>query len=211
MILDSSLAKKSSALIIITVVGFFAVGIIKMFGVETELNFAHVAIFGGVALLAVGTKRKQIIRGVNWQILVFFASMFVFVQGLLDGAMIDWLQRLLHDVLPGSPTSTVNIVGTSLFLSQLVSNVPFVAIYLPILQNYGFVGSDVIPWIALASASTLAGNLTILGAASTVIILEAAERKNGSSFSFTEFFKIGSIVTASNVAILLFFLTIIPV
>jgi len=209
-ILDKALAKKSSILIIITVIGFFAIGIIKMLGIQTELNFAHMAIFGGIALLIIGNKRRQIISGVNWQILVFFVAMFVFVQGLADGGAIESFQKLLPlDVSPESPTSTINIIGTSIAFSQLVSNVPFVAIYLPILQNYGFADSDTISWIALASASTIAGNLTILGAASTVIILQAAEKRNGSSFSFVEFFKVGSIVTATNVAILVFFLVII--
>jgi Na+/H+ antiporter NhaD/arsenite permease-like protein len=211
IILDNSLAKKSSALIIITVIGFFAIGIAKMFGLQTELNFAHVAIFGGLALLAVGGKRRQVISGVNWQILVFFVAMFVFVQGLADGGAIGIFQKLLPlDVAPDSPSSTINIIGTSIALSQLVSNVPFVAIYLPILQDYGFEATDTISWIALAAASTISGNLTILGAASTVIILQAAEKRNGSSFSFVEFFKIGSIVTSANVAILVFFLVVVP-
>lgn len=208
--LDSSLAKKSSILIILTVIGFFAVGIVKLFGISTELNFSHVAILGGVALLAVGGKRKQVIRGINWQILVFFVAMFVFVQGLSDGGIIDAFQELLpFSPSPDSPMSTINIISTSVVTSQIVSNVPFVAVYMPIMQGYGFDHLDVIAWIALAAGSTIAGNLTILGAASNVIIIEAAERKNGSSFSFKEFFKIGSIVTASNVLIVIFFLVIV--
>lgn len=208
VVLDKALAKKSSVLIIITVVGFFAIGIIKMFGIQTELNFAHVAILGGIALLIIGNNRRRVVSGINWQILVFFVAMFVFVQGLADGGVIELFQRLLPlDSSPDSPLSTINIIGTSVALSQLVSNVPFVAIYLPILQDAGF--TDTISWIALAAGSTIAGNLTILGAASTVIILEAAQKKNGSSFSFIEFFKIGSIVTATNVAILLFFLVLV--
>jgi len=207
VVFDKSLAKKSSVLIIITVVGFFAIGIIKMLGIQTELNFAHVAIFGGIALLVIGNKRRQIVSGINWQILVFFVAMFVFVQGLVDGGVIELFQKLLPLDSPDSPLSIINIIGTSVALSQLVSNVPFVAIYLPILQDAGF--ADTTSWIALAAGSTIAGNLTILGAASTVIILEAAQKKNGSSFSFIEFFKIGSIVTATNVAILVFFLVLV--
>ncbi|MBI5697531.1 MAG: anion permease [Thaumarchaeota archaeon] len=209
-ITDTGLAKKSSILVVLTVAGFFAIGIIKLFGIDTPLNFSHVAIFGGMALLAVGQKRRQVIRGINWQILVFFVAMFVFVQGLSNGGVIEMFQKMLpFSAEPDSPSATLNIIGISVITSQLVSNVPFVAIYLPVLQSYGFTGADVIPWVTLAAASTIAGNLTILGAASNVIIIEAAERKNGSSFSFKEFFKIGSIVTASNVLIVIFFLVIV--
>jgi Na+/H+ antiporter NhaD/arsenite permease-like protein len=104
--------------------------------------------------------------------------------------------------------SSISIIGVSVIMSQVVSNVPFVAIYLPILQNYGFTSADVIVWIALAAGSTLAGNLTILGAASNVIILEAAERRKEPSFTFKEFFRIGSVVTAANVLILISFILI---
>ncbi|MBI2128520.1 MAG: citrate transporter, partial [Nitrosarchaeum sp.] len=58
-----------------------------------------------------------------------------------------------------------------------------------------------------AAGSTIAGNLTILGAASNVIIVEAAERRHGTAFTFKEFFKIGSIVTFANMLILIFFIT----
>jgi Na+/H+ antiporter NhaD/arsenite permease-like protein len=207
--LDNDLAKKSSILLIATVMGFFAIGIIKLFGVSTTLNFSHIALFGGIALLAITKKKKEIISGINWQILVFFVAMFVFVQGLLDGGVLALFQAFLplnmsYDV----SMSSISIIGVSVIMSQVVSNVPFVAIYLPILQNYGFTSADVIVWIALAAGSTLAGNLTILGAASNVIILEAAERRKEPSFTFKEFFRIGSVVTAANVLILISFILI---
>jgi Na+/H+ antiporter NhaD/arsenite permease-like protein len=44
--------------------------------------------------------------------------------------------------------------------------------------------------MALAAGSTIAGNLTILGAASNVIIIQNAERE-GETLSFFEFARIG--------------------
>jgi len=206
-VLDPGLAKKSSILLVITVVGFFAIGIVKMVGISTELNFSHVAIFGGIALLAISNKKIQIVKRINWQILVFFAAMFVFMQGVWNGGIVELFQTVLPFETPSSPTSTVNIIGTSILSSQLVSNVPFVAISIPVLQHAGFSSSDTLSWIALAAGSTIAGNLTILGAASNVIILEAAERKKIVAFTFKEFFKIGSIVTLANALILVLFLS----
>ncbi|MEX0861995.1 SLC13 family permease [Nitrosopumilus sp.] len=208
IVLDSSLAKKSSILIIITVIGFFVVGLVKLFGITTELNFSHVAMFGGLALLLISNKKKQITKGINWQIIVFFVAMFVFMQGVWNGGIIELFQTILpFDPNPNSPTSSINIIGTSILLSQVVSNVPFVAISIPILQDYGFSAINVIPWIALAAGSTIAGNLTILGAASNVIILETAERRHKITFTFKEFFKIGIMVTTANTVILIFFIT----
>jgi Na+/H+ antiporter NhaD/arsenite permease-like protein len=77
------------------------------------------------------------------------------------------------------------------------------------MQILGFSGMDTKAWMALAGGSTLAGNLTILGAASNVIILEAAEKRK-ETFSFIQFLKIGAIVTPVNVTILIIFLMILP-
>jgi Na+/H+ antiporter NhaD/arsenite permease-like protein len=61
----------------------------------------------------------------------------------------------------------------------------------------------------LAAASTISGNLTILAAASNIIIIEAAERRGVKAFTFVEFFKIGILVTAVNIAIYYLFMVII--
>ena len=57
-------------------------------------------------------------------------------------------------------------------LSQLISNVPLVALYLPMLAN-----PDVQSLMALAAGGTIAGNFLILGAASNVIIIQNAEKR----------------------------------
>jgi Na+/H+ antiporter NhaD/arsenite permease-like protein len=104
--------------------------------------------------------------------------------------------------------SLVTIIGSSLVFSQLMSNVPFVAVYIRAMQAAGFSGSDVRAWVALAGASTLAGGLTFLGAASNVIILEEAESR-GSGFGFMEFAKVGFLVAIPSVLILFLFLSVL--
>jgi Na+/H+ antiporter NhaD/arsenite permease-like protein len=63
--------------------------------------------------------------------------------------------------------------------------------------------------MALAAGSTIAGNLTILGAASNVIIIQNAEQKSGETLTFWEFVRIGVPLTAINVFVYWLFLTII--
>jgi Na+/H+ antiporter NhaD/arsenite permease-like protein len=58
----------------------------------------------------------------------------------------------------------------------------------------------------LAAASTIAGNLTILAAASNIIIIEAAESRGIEAFTFFEFFKIGIIVTLVNIIVYYLFI-----
>ena len=55
-------------------------------------------------------------------------------------------------------------------------------------------------------AATVAGNLTLLGAASNIIILEVLETRYGATITFAQFSKYGAVVTALNLAIYLPFL-----
>lgn len=71
----------------------------------------------------------------------------------------------------------------------------------------GFNADDVSEWMMLAAASTIAGNLTIFGAASNIIIIEAAESRGVKAFSYSEFLKIGFIVTVANLAVYYLFIT----
>jgi len=206
LITDFKLARASSIITIIVMVGFFAIGFVDAFGIQTDLNFSHIALIGGLVLFATSAKRKEILCKMNWQIIVFFVSMFVFMGGLWYSGTIGVFSSAFPHVGGLDSSSILNIVLTSVGLSQLMSNVPFVSIYQPVLHDLGYVNQDTQIWMALAGASTLAGNLTILGAASNVIILEAAEKRKEKAFSFIEFLKVGSIVTAANIAILCAFL-----
>ena len=78
-----------------------------------------------------------------------------------------------------------------------------VALYIPLLKSLGFGSQSISAWIALGAGSTLAGNLTLLGAASTLIIVEEAE-KQGQTVGFFDFLKVGILVTAVTVTVLYF-------
>jgi Na+/H+ antiporter NhaD/arsenite permease-like protein len=118
------------------------------------------------------------------------------------------LQPLLNMLLPAKEIGILGIVRitmTAILVSQLLSNVPFVKLFIEYMRDVGYSGEDAGSWLALAMSSTIAGNLTILGAASNVIILEVLESKMKSTITFTEFLKIGFIVTLLNTLIYLIF------
>jgi Na+/H+ antiporter NhaD/arsenite permease-like protein len=209
LIADYALAKTSSIITISVVLGFFVLGVLGLFGMDPKIPFSYLALGGGLLLLMLSKQRKKILHEINWKILVFFIAMFVFMSAMWTGGAIKIVSALFPILSTTDTTSSIfGIIIASTGLSQLMSNVPFAAVYVPIMHDAGFVGADILPWLALASASTLAGNLTILGAASNVIILEAAEKKGVHAFSFWEFFKIGSVVTISNMLILYAFLLV---
>jgi Na+/H+ antiporter NhaD/arsenite permease-like protein len=83
-----------------------------------------------------------------------------------------------------------------------------VALYLPLMKSLNFGPEDTYAWSALAGGSTLAGNLTLLGAASNLIIIEEAGRR-GCRLSFFEFVRAGLPITILNFAVLYLYLYIV--
>ena len=136
-----------------------------------------------------GKQKPSVIIGrVDWVLLLFFSTLFVVVHGLeISGATARVLNRVaLHETAGG--LGTVHVL--SLLMSQVVSNVPFTVLMLPVMKS---AGSDLL-WLALASASTLAGNATIVGAMANLIVIESA-RQHDVVVTFRDFLVPGIIVT----------------
>ncbi len=81
-------------------------------------------------------------------------------------------------------------------VSNLVSNVPAVMLYTPLVQGQADAHHL---WLLLAMASTLAGNLTIIGSVANLIVLEAT--RDDVRISFMEYFRVGFPLTLLTVAL----------
>ena len=77
-------------------------------------------------------------------------------------------------------------------LSNLISNVPAVMLFTPLIPQLPEPHTS---WLALGMASTLAGNLTLLGSIANLIVLEGA-RRQGVTIGFADHLKVGLPVTA---------------
>jgi Na+/H+ antiporter NhaD/arsenite permease-like protein len=153
----------------------------------------------GIYLLT--TNPRNILSGVDWGTVVFFITM----EGIWSSGVLQPLLSLLLPTKEYGIGSILRITLTSLLLSQLLSNVPFVKLFISYMNNLGYTGSNTVEWLTLAMSSTIAGNLTILGAASNVIILEVLETRMKSTITFVKFLKIGSIITVLNISVYLIF------
>jgi Na+/H+ antiporter NhaD/arsenite permease-like protein len=87
--------------------------------------------------------------------------------------------------------TVLSLVST--VLSNLVSNVPAVLLFKPIIPALPAVNREA-AWLALAMSSTFAGNLTLLGSVANLIVVENA-RKEGVPISFWEYCRVGIPVT----------------
>lgn len=147
-------------------------------------------------------------KKLDWGVIIMFASLFVLMQAVWDTGIVAEVARYLPSMNKGEPASYIpSILISSVLLSQVLSNVPMVTLYFPLMKYFGYEPYDIPAWVALAGGSTLAGNLTLIGAASNLIIVEEAEAR-GHTLSFFEFFKVGLIVTIVNVLVLYSFLIV---
>jgi Na+/H+ antiporter NhaD/arsenite permease-like protein len=196
------LARLSILLVVFTLALILAVNLLEAVGIKQPFGISEVSLLGAALLLLLSGKGREILRAMDWGILLLFAGLFVLMQSLSNNGIISSVAQYLPALGKGDPHASIfSILVSGLLLSQVLSNVPMVALYLPIMKSLSYGPQDVYAWAALAGGSTLAGNLTILGAASNLIIIEEAERR-GVKLSFIEFLKVGVLVTAMNFAIL---------
>ena len=201
MVRDARLAfigKLSVALFALLIAARIAAGI---WGFESLLPLPAISLIGALPILLFSRRRAEIARTLDWETLALFCAMFVLMQAV-------WNEGLFQSIL-ASLSLDVKSIGvillSSAVASQFISNVPFAALYLPLLSAAGAGAKE---FIALAAGSTLAGNLTPLGAASNLIILASAE-KRGERITFFEFLKIGAVMTALNLIVVYIFLSVL--
>jgi Na+/H+ antiporter NhaD/arsenite permease-like protein len=204
------LARISIAVLLATIAGFIVSEVLQFLGIA-EFSLSAVAMLGAAAIYALSSQRREIMKSVDYSVLVFFGGMFVVTSALWSSGAVSLLfMNYIPTPDPSDPVqSSAVISAASIGISQVLSNVPFVALYNFVMADSGFTGQHVDQWMMLAAASTIAGNLTILGAASNIIIIEAAESRAVHAFSFMEFFKVGSMVTAANLTVYFVFIVLI--
>jgi Na+/H+ antiporter NhaD/arsenite permease-like protein len=174
----TQLVKISLCLFIVLIV---VCSILTLVSPARSLPLSLVAFIAILPMLLFSRRRVEILSNTDWFTLVFFAALFIVTAAVWSTGVVQSL------VPPESFISVPFLLATSLLISQFISNVPFVALVMPLLSD---TMSGVPAMMALAAGSTLAGNLTIMGAASNIIIIQRAERE-GETISFFEFLKIG--------------------
>jgi Na+/H+ antiporter NhaD/arsenite permease-like protein len=176
----------------------------------TGVPIAIMAFLGGASVLFLlplfkkGTDTREILKGVDWTLLLFFVGLFVLLKGVDVSGLMAEMVNLFQS---GSGGNLGTVWGLSSFcavLSNLISNVPAVMLLAPFVSS---IGTNTI-WLTLAASSTLAGNATILGAAANVIVVETGERMNV-QVSFWKFIKVGLPITFVTLVISILMLSLL--
>jgi Na+/H+ antiporter NhaD/arsenite permease-like protein len=199
---DPNLANLSRISLILLIVLVVVKIVLVFMQVEVDFRLTYIALTAAFPLIAFSPKRFSILRKVDWYMLIFFAAMFILMESVWDSGV---FQRFINGTNLNL-TSTAVVMAVSIILSQFISNVPLVALYLPMLMQMGVSTREL---MALAAGSTIAGNLSILGAASNVIIIQNAEQKSGQTLNFLEFVRIGIPLALVNILVYWLFFTVL--
>jgi Na+/H+ antiporter NhaD/arsenite permease-like protein len=162
---------------------------------------APVASLAAASLLLV-TRRvepERVFAHVDFGLLVFFAGLFILTRAIQDTLLFKLALSSGLPALsgPGGEPSMALLAGSLTLASNLVSNVPAVMLFRPLVA--GFAEPDKV-WLLLALASTYAGNLTLLGSVANLIVAEGA-RKAGIALGFGAYLRVGLPVTVATLLI----------
>lgn len=176
--IDKPLMVKSLAALSFTII-LFAAGV----------NYPFASLIGASLIIVTGRiKPAEAMRKVDWHILLFFAGLFI-IMGAFD--KMGYTSKIMG--IAGGGLDVGSFIDLSIFsgavilLSNLVSNLPAVILFMPLIDDKS--GA-----VLLALVSTFAGNLTLVGSVANLIVAELAGRE-GENIKFFEHMKTGVIVT----------------
>lgn len=178
-----------------------------------------VVAMGGAALMLIITRQdvEEALAKVEWNTLFFFIGLFIVVKGASEIGLLKTLGDQLAAVV-GHPESIAYVaplvvLWVSGILAGLMNNVSYTLAALPIVHAlaFSFYGGDpsgVVPvaaapmYWALALGACFGGNLTPVGAAANLVVINIAAKSN-KKISWSSYLKwgvpcaLGSLILAS--------------
>jgi Na+/H+ antiporter NhaD/arsenite permease-like protein len=182
-----------------------AVVLVMLLAFLAGVPVALVAIAGAAyTLLTRRVNPEKVYREIDWELLVLFCGLFVVIGGVEASGLAG---QFLHAAGAVNLYRPAVLTAVTAALSNLVSNVPAVLLFKSVIPTFGEPARG---WLILAMASTLAGNLTILGSVANLIVVEEA-RSHGIAIGFLEYCAVGVPITLATLAVGWLILSLIPV
>jgi len=156
-------------------------GTLALFFVQgaLQLSPAFVALAGAAAALVwIQPDVDEVLKSIEWGVLLFFAALFVAVGGLEAAGVLHGISSALQS-FSATDMALVGVIimwGVA-FLSAIVDNIPITIAMIPVILELGATGVNVTPlWWALALGAGLGGNGTIIGSTANVVVVSVSER-----------------------------------
>jgi Na+/H+ antiporter NhaD/arsenite permease-like protein len=145
---------------------------------------AKVAVVAGALLLITRrVKPEKIYHEIDFSLLALFIGLFIVIAGIEKTRYPSDVLRFMSGYGLDKPAV---LSVAAVILSNLASNVPAVLVFKPLVPH---LADPTGSWLVLAMASTLAGNLTVLGSVANLIVIQRCRRQ--AVISFWEYFRVG--------------------
>ena len=182
----------------LTVTGFLAHGALG-------LQPATIAL-GGAALLLLLDRESahEALAQVEWSTIFFFLGLFIIVSGLVETGVLKLLGQGILRASGGSlPALTFGLVWVSGLVCGMIDHIPYTAAMIPVVKDMAAAlppGRDQVLWWALSLGANLGANLTLIAAASNLVVAGISERA-GYRITFRRFLKYGAGVAIGSLAL----------
>ena len=156
-------------------------GVVVLFFLHSTLHIQAglVALIGAAATLFwLQPDIEEVMEGIEWPILLFFAALFVIVGGVEASGLLDLVGGSLSDL----SSQDVILMGVALIwvaaiASAVIDNIPFTIAMIPIIQAIARPGLDITPlWWALALGAGFGGNATPIGSTANIVVVTLSEK-----------------------------------
>jgi Na+/H+ antiporter NhaD/arsenite permease-like protein len=169
---NKPLVIKSSLLALLTVLLFF---------LNAPMEVVSIGV-GSFLLITRKIKPEKVYNLIDFRLLILFIRLFIVIKGFEKSALFNEMVEAFRDFVK----TPLSLVFSCALLSNIVSNVPAVLIFKPLIAKWFNTENA---WLYLALASTFAGNLTILGSIANIIVIEGASSRV--KIGFLEYLKVG--------------------
>ena len=180
--------------VIMLVLFILTIATTSILPVIQDLGMSFVALaFAAVMLVRYKATVDKFYRALDWDLLGFFAALFVVINVMEHALVLDLIGIGLAKVISlneilGHGAGTGAILVSSAAFSAVTDNIPLSAMLAKILQAQGTASTSPLWWSVVFGAN-LGGNLTPIGSASTLVAVTIIH-KNNLSLSFGHFVKL---------------------
>ena len=147
------------------------------FGLD-KLEMGFIALFfAGVVLIAYKNEVDKFYSAVDWDLLAFFASLFVVIHVMENARVLDVIGQGIAALLRlPDPVNSAVLLSSSAVASSVTDNIPLAAMLAQILAALETDPASPFWWCVIFG-SNLGGNITPIGSASTVVAMTIIHRQ----------------------------------
>lgn len=173
-----------------------------------DLGMGYVAIsFGIIALLQHKSTADRFYREIDWDLLAFFAALFIVINVMEHAQVLHLIGRALTPILNlGDAAGPSALLVASATASSVTDNIPLAAMLAKILGGLDL-SADSPYWWAVIFGANLGGNITPIGSASTLVAVTIIH-KSGIHLPFAHFVRLALPYAALQLALAALYLLI---